>query len=187
MEPWELVRRCVPWLSDRRFSFACRSFGISRSRVYVSGMCLGRDRLMTAKLNLDRRDRNQFAARYISEIFLMKYVNGFMVAVPVENKKAHIAMVTKTTPPFEELGVLRVVGCRADDVPDGKLTDLRMAVKAQNHEEVVLNRIEHPFKEVRDAVNQKTMSNPRTKELGESMPLDDERMVYGGLASVMKE
>ena len=112
----------------------------------------------------------------------MKYVDGFVVAVPAENKEAYIAMAAKAAPLFKEFGALRVVECWADDVPDGKLTDFRMAVKAQDHEEVVFSWIEYPSKEVRDAANQKMMSDPRMKEFGESMPFDGKRMIYGGFA-----
>jgi uncharacterized membrane protein YczE len=48
-----LVRCCMPWLSDRSFSFACRGFAISRRHVFASGIRLGRDRLLATKLNLD--------------------------------------------------------------------------------------------------------------------------------------
>ncbi|MPN29887.1 putative protein YbaA [bioreactor metagenome] len=62
-----------------------------------------------------------------------------------------------------------------------------MAVKAQDHEEVVFSWIEYPSKEVRDAANQKMMSDPRMKEFGESMPFDGKRMIYGGFAPIMEE
>lgn len=117
----------------------------------------------------------------------MKYVDGFVVAVPAENKEAYIAMAAKAAPLFKEFGALRVVECWADDVPDGKLTDFRRAVKAQDHEEVVFSWIEYPSKEVRDAANQKMMSDPRMKEFGESMPFDGKRMIYGGFSPIMEE
>ena len=117
----------------------------------------------------------------------MKYVDGFVVAVPAENKEAYIAMAAKAAPLFKEFGALRVVECWADDVPDGKLTDFRMAVKALDHEVVVFSWIEYPSKEVRDAANQKMMSDPRMKEFGESMPFDGKRMIYGGFSPIMEE
>ena len=44
-----------------------------------------------------------------------------------------------------------------------------------------------PSKEVRDAANQKMMSDPRMKEFGESMPFDGKRMIYGGFESIIDE
>jgi uncharacterized protein YbaA (DUF1428 family) len=41
----------------------------------------------------------------------MKYVDGFVVAVPAENKEAYIAMAAKAAPLFKEFGALRVVEC----------------------------------------------------------------------------
>ncbi|RIE98024.1 DUF1428 family protein, partial [Shigella boydii] len=41
--------------------------------------------------------------------------------------------------------------------------------------------------EVRDAANQKMMSDPRMKEFGESMPFDGKRMIYGGFESIIDE
>lgn len=72
-------------------------------------------------------------------------------------------------------------------MPNGKVTDFRMAVKAEENEEVVFSWIEYPSKEVRDAANQKMMSDPRMKEFGESMPFDGKRMIYGGFESIIDE
>ncbi|AKE58012.1 DUF1428 domain-containing protein [Citrobacter farmeri] len=117
----------------------------------------------------------------------MKYVDGFVLAVPAENKEAYKAMAAKAAPLFKEFGALRIVECWADDVPDGKLTDFRMAVKAGDHEEVVFSWIEYPSKEVRDAANQKMMSDPRMKAFGESMPFDGKRMIYGGFSPIIDD
>lgn len=117
----------------------------------------------------------------------MKYVDGFVVAVPADKKDAYREMAAKAAPLFKEFGALRIVECWASDVPDGKVTDLRMAVKAEENEEVVFSWIEYPSKEVRDAANQKMMSDPRMKEFGESMPFDGKRMIYGGFESIIDE
>ncbi|ENZ4359724.1 TPA: DUF1428 domain-containing protein [Escherichia coli] len=117
----------------------------------------------------------------------MKYVDGFVVAVPADKKDAYREMAAKAAPLFKEFGALRIVECCASDVPDGKVTDFRMAVKAEENEEVVFSWIEYPSKEVRDAANQKMMSDPRMKEFGESMPFDGKRMIYGGFESIIDE
>ena len=117
----------------------------------------------------------------------MKYVDGFVVAVPAENKEAYRAMAAKAAPLFKEFGATRVVECWADDVPDGNVTDFRMAVKAEDGEEIVFSWIEYPSKAVRDEANKKLMSDPRMKEFGESMPFDGKRMIYCGFAPLLDE
>lgn len=85
----------------------------------------------------------------------------------------------------KEFGALRVVECWAEDVPDGRLTDFRRAVQAQDNEEVVFSWIEYPSKEVRDAANEKMMADPRMKALGDEMPFDGKRMIYGGFMPIL--
>ena len=68
----------------------------------------------------------------------MKYVDGFVVAVPADKKDAYREMAAKAAPLFKEFGALRIVECWASDVPDGKVTDFRMAVKAEENEEYIV-------------------------------------------------
>lgn len=117
----------------------------------------------------------------------MKYVDGFVVAVPAENKEAYRELAAKSAPLFKEFGAMRVVECWSNDVPDGKLTDFRMAVKAQAGEEVVFSWIEYPSKEIRDAANAKMMSDPRIKALSDSLPFDGKRMIFGGFVPLLDE
>ena len=113
----------------------------------------------------------------------MNYVDGFVAAVPVANKDAYLAHANKALPIFREHGATRVVECWGDDVPEGKLTDFRGAVKAEEGEIVVFSWIEWPSKEARDAGWAKMMDDARMKNM--DMPFDGKRMIYGGFAAIL--
>ena len=117
----------------------------------------------------------------------MNYVDGFVVAVPAANKEAYIKLAATAAPLFKEFGAPRVVECWGNDVPEGKLTDFRSAVKAEADEVVVFSWIEYPSKAVRDAANEKMMNDPRMKALGEQMPFDGKRMIFGGFEPILDE
>jgi len=115
----------------------------------------------------------------------MTYVDGFVVAVPAENREAYGAFAGRAAELFREFGALRVVEAWADDVPDGKLTDFRRSVQAEPGEEVVFSWIEWPSKAVRDAGWAKMMEDPRMQPGTEPMPFDGKRMIYGGFAPLI--
>jgi uncharacterized protein YbaA (DUF1428 family) len=117
----------------------------------------------------------------------MNYVDGFLIPVPASKKKDFVAQAAKMAPIFKEFGAKRVVECWGDDVPDGKVTDFKGAVKAKDDEIVVFSWIEYPSKEVRDAANKRMMEDPRMKEMGDDMPFDGKRMIFGGFAPVLDE
>ena len=83
--------------------------------------------------------------------------------VPADNKEAYRAMAPKAAPIFQEYGATRVVEAWGDDVPDGKVTDYKRAVKAEDGENVVFSWIEWPYKAARDAGWAKIMQDERMK------------------------
>ena len=115
----------------------------------------------------------------------MSYVDGFLVPVPAAKKDAYRQLAEKMGPIFREHGATRVVECWGDDVPDGKLTDFKGAVKGEEGEVVVFSWVEWPSKEVRDAGNQKLMEDPRMHEMGSEMPFDGKRMIFGGFVPIV--
>ena len=116
----------------------------------------------------------------------MAYVDGFVLAVPRNKKDAYQQMSAKAWTVFRELGALRQVECWGDDVPEGKVTDFRGAVKATADEVVVFSWIEYPSKEVRDAANKKMMEDARMEGMGD-LPFDGQRMIFGGFAPILDE
>jgi len=117
----------------------------------------------------------------------MTYVEGFVAAVPTENKEAYRKHAADALPLFKEFGVTRMVENWGDDVPRGKVTDFYGAVQAKDDETVVFSWFEYPDKATRDAAVEKMMADPRMKQMGESMPFDGKRMIYGGFQSIVDE
>lgn len=116
----------------------------------------------------------------------MSYIDGFVLAVPTANKQKFIDHARTADPVFMELGALRILECWGDDVPDGKLTDFRRAVKATEDETVLFSWIEWPDKATRDAAMQKMMNDPRMSPERNPMPFDGKRMIYGGFVPVVE-
>jgi uncharacterized protein YbaA (DUF1428 family) len=115
------------------------------------------------------------------------YVDGYVVPVPTGNKQAYLDMARKAADVFKEYGATRVVEAWGDDVPDGKVTDFRRAVKAKNDETVVYSFIEWPTKEARDTGLKKAMEDPRMQPDRDTLPFDGKRMIFGGFEPILDE
>ena len=119
----------------------------------------------------------------------MAYMDGFVIAVPKANKQKFIDHARKADSVFQELGATRILECWGDDVPDGKVTDFRRAVQANEDEAVVFSWIEWPDKKTRDAAMAKmeelSKTDPRMSPEQNPMPFDGKRMIFGGFAPVV--
>ena len=72
-----------------------------------------------------------------------------------------------------------------NDVPDGKITDFKRAVKAKTHENVVYSFIQWPDKATRDKAWEKIMTDPAMQPDG-AMPFDGSRMFWGGFEPLVE-
>jgi uncharacterized protein YbaA (DUF1428 family) len=114
----------------------------------------------------------------------MSYIEGFVAAVPRANKDAYRNHAAGSVNFFKGFGATRQVETWGDDVPDGKVTDFKGAVKAKPDEDVVFSWLEYPDKATRDAANKKIMEDPQMKAMGSQMPFDGKRMIFGGFEPI---
>lgn len=112
----------------------------------------------------------------------MGYVDGFMAPVPAGDREQFTRFAKAVGKLFKEHGALQVVDCWSDDVPDGKLTSMPLAVKRREGEAILFGWVTWPSKEVRDSGMQKVMGDARMHELG--MPFDGQRAIFGGFEVV---
>lgn len=117
----------------------------------------------------------------------MNYVDGFVLAVPKENKARYIAHAKFAAAIFKDHGALTLVECWGDDVPEGEVTSFPMAVKCQPDEVVCFSWITWPSKQARDEGMKKVMADPRMESDLLQMPFDGKRMIYGGFQTIVSE
>jgi uncharacterized protein YbaA (DUF1428 family) len=110
----------------------------------------------------------------------MAYVDGFVLPVPIANRDHYLRHASEAAAVFKEHGASRVVECWGDDVPDGKLTSMPMAVKLEPGETVAFGWIVWPSKAVRDTAMPKVMGDPRLSHEANPMPFDGKRVIFGG-------
>ena len=113
------------------------------------------------------------------------YIDGFVTPVPKEKLDAYRELANKAAGLFRAHGALRDVEAIADDVPKGEVTDFYRAVKSEDGETFFFSFLEWPDKQARDEGWKKIMTDPRMKAMGEQMPFDGKRMIFGGFAPIL--
>jgi uncharacterized protein YbaA (DUF1428 family) len=114
------------------------------------------------------------------------YVQGFVIPVPTAKRENYRQMAEEAWVMFKRYGALRVVKAWGDDVPDGKVTDFRRAVKAGPDEKIVFAFMEWPSRAVCDCAHQKMMKDESMKPPeGMDMPFDPKRMIYAGFTPIV--
>lgn len=112
----------------------------------------------------------------------MSYVDGFMIAVPTAKKEEYKEFAIKSAEIMKDYGALSITECWGDDVPDGEITSMPMAVKCEENETVVFSWATWESKAARDAGWEKVMKDER---LNMPSPFDGKRIIYGGFEELI--
>ncbi|PXA93407.1 DUF1428 domain-containing protein [Nostoc sp. 3335mG] len=115
----------------------------------------------------------------------MTFVEGFLTPVPIANKDEYLKHAREAVPLFRSLGATRFVETWGDDVPDGKVNDLKQAVQATPDEAVLFSWIEYPDRETRDAANKRMGEDASMMNM--EMPFDAKRMIFAGFQPILDE
>lgn len=117
----------------------------------------------------------------------MKYVDGFICAVPTANKQKYIEHAKIAAQVFKDHGALQVVENWGEDVPKGETTSFPQAVKCKEDETVVFSWVRWASKADREAGWAAMMDDPRMQPENNPMPLDGKRLIYGGFDNLLDE
>ena len=112
----------------------------------------------------------------------MKYVDGFVLAVPTKNLDVYRKIATTAGKVWRKHGALQYVEAVGDDLDVKFGVSFKKLVKPKRGETVVFSWIVFKSRAHRDQVNAKVMSDPQIeKSMGKTpMPFDLKRMAYGG-------
>jgi uncharacterized protein YbaA (DUF1428 family) len=112
------------------------------------------------------------------------YFQSVVIPVKTGNKQAFLDMAKKMSSFFAEYGATRSVECWGNDLMDGKITDFKKAVQANDEETVVFSWDWWPDKATYDAAMKKMMADDRMKR-DSPMPFDGRRMIYAAFETTL--
>lgn len=111
----------------------------------------------------------------------MRYVDGFVLAVPKKKLQAYRRLAQKAGKIWREHGALEYRECVGDDLNVKMGVRFPRMVKLKRGETVLFSWIVYKSRAQRDRVNAKVMKDPRLAKIDmKTMPFDPKRMGYGG-------
>lgn len=117
----------------------------------------------------------------------MRYVDGFVLAVPEKNLKAYRSLSQKAGKIWKEHGALEYVEAVGDDLDVKFGVPFTKLAKPKPGETVLFSFIVYKSRAHRDKVNAKVMSDARLNKMMKegAMPFDLKRMAYGGFKGLV--
>ena len=119
----------------------------------------------------------------------MIYIEGYVIAVPTENKEEFIEHARMMDSLIMDFGATRVMECWEDDVQRGKNTDFHRAVDAKEGESIVFSWVEWPDEETKqrghERMHELALTDERFIQEKHPVPFDGARMIFGGFVPVL--
>ena len=117
----------------------------------------------------------------------MRYVDGFVVAVPEQNLKLYKSIAQKAGKIWKEHGALEYVEAVGDHMDVQFGLPFPKLAKLKEGENVLFSFIVYSSKKDRNRINKLVMADPRMAKMMEQgpMPFDVKRMAYGGFKALV--
>ena len=112
------------------------------------------------------------------------YICGLVIPVPSEQMEAYRKWAENSANFFREYGCLEIVESWEDFVPEGKQTDFRRAVAAEDNEKIVFTWQIWPDKAFFQAAEEKMHRDDRMDTAGEP-PFDARRLIVGCFQTIV--
>ena len=113
----------------------------------------------------------------------MAYVDLAVIPIPNKNKEAYQEQAEKMAKTFKELGAISVNECWGEEIPEGEVSSLPMAVQCSSEETVCFSRIVWPSKETRNEAMPKVME--KCQPYIKPDLFDRKRMIYGSFEMIV--
>ncbi len=114
----------------------------------------------------------------------VKYIDGFLIALPKKNLTAYKKMSQMAGKIWKEYGALEYKECYGDDLNIKMGAPFPSLLKLKNGETAIFSWIAYRNKKQRDSVNAKIMKDPRLANCMDmnNMPFEIKRMSMGGFS-----
>ena len=118
----------------------------------------------------------------------LPYIDGFVLPIAKDKLDAYQKTAAKAATIWKDHGALEYYECAADDLTAKDMVSFDQLASAGPDETVIFAFAIYPSREVRDAANEKIMSDPRIAELCEEAgrTFDCKRMAFGGFRTIVR-
>lgn len=112
------------------------------------------------------------------------HIDCHIIPVSEDRKQAYLEMAEWFDAEMIRFGAIEVVECWETDVPDGKRTDFRKAVLAEQSEKILVSWIIWPDKATAETAHDRIHDDERFKAMTD-IPFDGRRMIFGSFEPIL--
>jgi uncharacterized protein YbaA (DUF1428 family) len=115
----------------------------------------------------------------------MSYIEFYVLPVTAARIDDYRRIAIESATLWRKHGALSVLEALADDAPVGEITSFPRSVQLKDDEVLVCAYITYRDRAHRDDVQSRVMADKRMEQLFQDMPVDGQRMIWGGFSTIV--